>query len=444
MGNTRGSSSWFNLMRKVFRFPNQDSEQRSCKSRDDDDQHDEEKRRGKQKWLFGRTASNKIKGIHHPVLITTTESSNNSEIRGGMINSPHSATDMMEMERRTAMAVAMASTAAAEAAVATAQAAVEFIRLTRPSMLIRENHAAMVIQTAFRGYLARRALRALKGLVKLQALVRGHNVRKRTIMTLQSMQAIVRVQAQVCEQRRRMSLEEAESIKSGFAMESNKPARLSSSRKGTSNIGEEWVDPQHVVKEISSLLQRTKKAGYGLQRFDYASSPDKIWRHATHGISEDILEETSPWISLRRSKKQRERAGRYSCDQRHPVKDVEIGHINSYSTSNLPQATYEYYQDSANSNISSPINVSPQNILHLSRLKHHQYELQHLTTHSPSPHCSGAGTATSTTPSYMAATESAKARIRSLSTPRLRAMMTPEREFTGSAKRQLFFGTSCN
>lgn len=54
---------------------------------------------------------------------------------------------------------------------------------------------------------ARRALRALKGLVKLQALVRGHNVRKQAKMTLRCMQALVRVQARVLDQRIRSSLE---------------------------------------------------------------------------------------------------------------------------------------------------------------------------------------------------------------------------------------------
>lgn len=60
---------------------------------------------------------------------------------------------VLAAEHRHAIAVAAATAAAAEAAVATAQAAVEIVRLTRPSSFVREHYAAIVIQTAFRGYL---------------------------------------------------------------------------------------------------------------------------------------------------------------------------------------------------------------------------------------------------------------------------------------------------
>nr|CAB3493878.1 unnamed protein product [Digitaria exilis] len=54
----------------------------------------------------------------------------------------------------------------------------------------KEEVAATLIQSAFRAFLARRALRALKGIVLLQALIRGHAVRRQTEETLQCMQAL--------------------------------------------------------------------------------------------------------------------------------------------------------------------------------------------------------------------------------------------------------------
>nr|XP_043618212.1 protein IQ-domain 26-like [Erigeron canadensis] len=113
-------------------------------------------------------------------------------------------------QNKHAIAVAAATAAAADAAVAAAQAAVAVVRLTNnrkatPCSGGKEKWAAVKIQTVFRSHLARKALRALKGLVKLQALVRGFLVRKRAAATLYSMQALIRAQAAIRSERARRS-----------------------------------------------------------------------------------------------------------------------------------------------------------------------------------------------------------------------------------------------
>ncbi|GJY62158.1 IQ-DOMAIN 14-like protein [Tanacetum coccineum] len=94
--------------------------------------------------------------------------------------------------------------------VAGAQAAVAVVRLTsdgRDTLFSgREKWAATKIQSVYRGHLARRALRALKGLVKFQALFRGFLVRKRVAATLYSMQALLRAQLVVRSKRAELAV----------------------------------------------------------------------------------------------------------------------------------------------------------------------------------------------------------------------------------------------
>ncbi|KAJ9537972.1 hypothetical protein OSB04_030705, partial [Centaurea solstitialis] len=81
-------------------------------------------------------------------------------------------------KRAIEVAAATAAVAAANAAVAASNAAAAFVRLTsqrsKPTAGIKESAAAIKIQAFF----ARKALKALKSLVKFQAVVRGYLVRK--------------------------------------------------------------------------------------------------------------------------------------------------------------------------------------------------------------------------------------------------------------------------
>ncbi|XP_027078096.1 protein IQ-DOMAIN 20 [Coffea arabica] len=63
--------------------------------------------------------------------------------------------------------------------------------------LSKEELAAIQIQACFRGHLARRAFRALRSLVKLQAAVRGVCVRRQARIALHCMHALARLQVTI-------------------------------------------------------------------------------------------------------------------------------------------------------------------------------------------------------------------------------------------------------
>ncbi|KAK8918520.1 Protein IQ-DOMAIN 14 [Platanthera zijinensis] len=221
-------------------------------------QSKQEKKERRRRWLFGRLRSKFPPALPPPSL---------QRLR--------SLREAEQEQSKHAVAVAVATAVAAEAAVAAAQAAALVVQLTWTAPLPyqrAQESAATKIQTAFRGYLARRALRALKGLVKLQALIRGQAVRKQAYITLKGLQSLMRIQSQARANRMRTS-----SIRQSRDLASMRTAQDRQAQLITSR---EWDGSILSKEEIIALLRKRQDAAVKREKaMGYASTHQET-RHA--------------------------------------------------------------------------------------------------------------------------------------------------------------------
>ncbi|KAI5063310.1 hypothetical protein GOP47_0021857 [Adiantum capillus-veneris] len=241
----------------------------------------------KGRWSFGKS-----KHIEHP------EAVNPSYVERRI------STKVEDEQDKHALAVAVASAAAAEAAVAAAYAAAEVVRLTggaqSPSFLSfnrhliegahcspsvslkKEDWAAIKIQTAFRGYLARRALRALRGLIRLQALVRGHAVRKQATRTFRCMQALVRIQARLQTMPKKMP-KEGQELQWQFLHKNQQDLSELKGELNDSELGSWDASVQSVEEKVlktlhkkEAALKRERALAYAISHQSWRCSPQQL------------------------------------------------------------------------------------------------------------------------------------------------------------------------
>ncbi|KAL5755677.1 hypothetical protein ACOSP7_020079 [Xanthoceras sorbifolium] len=134
--------------------------------------------------------------------------------------------------------------------------------------VVRQEWAAIRIQTAFRGLLARRASRALKAVVRIQAIFRGRQVRQQAAVTLRCMQALVRVQARVRARTVGMSSEEQALQKLLDDYHHNQADPTKQAEQG-------WCDIPGTVDEVRAKLQLRQEGAIKRERAIAYSSSQK-------------------------------------------------------------------------------------------------------------------------------------------------------------------------
>ncbi|KAL5065849.1 hypothetical protein RYX36_027586 [Vicia faba] len=148
------NKSWFNLVKSLFIW---------------DTHSTQEKKEKRRKWIFGKLKTKKLPSITAPA---TT--SNEAEEEG---KTKHSQVVMLNEVSQSGYQKDQDGSEESEP-VETRNGVPRSIYMCQREI---QEFAAIKIQTALRGYLEKKALSALKGIVKLQAIIRGRAVRRQAM-----------------------------------------------------------------------------------------------------------------------------------------------------------------------------------------------------------------------------------------------------------------------
>ncbi|KAL5807245.1 hypothetical protein ACOSQ4_029978 [Xanthoceras sorbifolium] len=204
-----------------------------------------------------------------------------------------------ENEQRNLTATVAATTAVpVQDPVAASQTVKEVVQITTNTRFqgkSKEEIAAIRIQTAFRGYMARRALRALRGLVRLKSLMEGAVVKRQASNTLRCMQTLSRVQSQIRSRRIRMS-EENQALQRQLLQKHAKEL--------ATRIGEEWDDSAQSKEQVEANLLSKYEATMRRERaMAYSFSHQQTWKNSSRSANPMFMDPRNPswgWSWLER------------------------------------------------------------------------------------------------------------------------------------------------
>ncbi|MQL79597.1 hypothetical protein Taro_012054 [Colocasia esculenta] len=440
---------WFGVVKRVFSPESKDKK------------NDQSNQKSKKKWGFGKskhtdTSSSSLEAREAPAAVAPPPPVPVEEVK------------LAEAESNHVYSVALATAAAAEAAVVAAQAAAEVVRLTAGATKFvgksREEIAAIRIQTAFRGYLARRALRALRGLVRLKALIDGNAVKRQTATTLRCMQTLARVQSQIRSRRIRM-MEENQALQRQLQLKRER--ELEALR---ASMGEDWDDSLQSREQIeASILSKHEAAIRRERALAYAFSHQ--WKSTSRSVNPMFTDPNNPqwgWSWL-----ERWMAARPWESRSFPDKEVNNDRASVKSASrSVGEITKAYARRDVNADKPSPVTQkssrppsrqspstppskapsragrvkppspgsgwAPSEDDSRSLVSMQSERIRRHSIAGSSVRDDESLASSPAVPSYMAPTESAKAKSR-FQSPFSDKVETPERGSVGSAKKRLSF-----
>ncbi|KAL4310091.1 hypothetical protein GQ457_01G044650 [Hibiscus cannabinus] len=191
-----------------------------------------------------------------------------------------------ENELGHANSVALATSMVA--AVTATQAAVEVFRLTKVPRHPRkssEEIAAIIIQTYFRGYLARKALRALKGLVRLKSLIEGQSVKRQATTALRCMRTLARVRSHVRTRRIIMS-DQNRALQMQLQQKQERDMQRSKSSAGDDFNVSTKSKEQMAAKEqnrLEAAMRREKALAYSFTR-------QRPWKNPLKPVNQTFMD----------------------------------------------------------------------------------------------------------------------------------------------------------
>ncbi|KAL9302694.1 Protein IQ-DOMAIN 14 [Arabidopsis thaliana] len=284
----------------------------------------------------------------------------------------------------------------------------------RPEPTLPVQHAsATKIQGAFRGYMARKSFRALKGLVRLQGVVRGYSVKRQTINAMKYMQQVVRVQSQIQSRRIKMLENQAQVEKD--------EAKWAASEAGNDN----WDDSVLTKEERDSRSQRKTDAIIKRERSMAYAYSRKLWKNSPKS-TQDNRSFPQWWNWVDRQNPLASPAPSYS----QPQRDFRLT-PSRLCPSPLSQSSKQHHIrldnhfDTSTPRSSRSTFHTPSRPIHTGTSRYSRGRLR--GQDSPFKDDDSL-TSCPPFPSYMAPTVSAKAKVRPNSNPKERVMGTPVSE----------------